>query len=168
MSIYICPFVYLMHINTQVRARTHTRTSWVPLWTLIPKPSDCQLHLPLLMLFQPSRLIQGHEHQGSLFLWCARVCVGVFRHAYVCLSVHLCVCVRACMSMSSLLTNPSHPSDTVTLSTLCFLSPSDWLPPWREPRTHQIMPLFHWETVWFIYFSLVPRSQGTHSCNIHI
>ena len=94
MSIYICPFVYLMHINTQVRARTHTRTSWVPLWTLIPKPSDCQLHLPLLMLFQPSRLIQGHEHQGSLFLWCARVCVGVFRHAYVCLSVHLCVCAR--------------------------------------------------------------------------
>lgn len=59
---------------------------------------------------------------------CEHVCVCVFRHASV--------CVCACMSMSSLLTNPSHPSDTMTLSTLCFLSLSDWLPPRRDSGTH--------------------------------
>lgn len=41
--------------------------------------------------------------------------------------------------MSSLLTNLSHPSDTMTLSTLRFLSPSDWVPPWRDPRTPHII-----------------------------
>lgn len=33
----------------------------------LPHPSDCQLQLPPLLLFQPSRLIQGHERQGSSF-----------------------------------------------------------------------------------------------------
>ncbi len=75
----------------------HTHTPPVPLRTLIPKPSDCQLHLPL-MLFQPSRLIQGHERQGSLFVL-ARVhahlpvCVCVCVQACICLSVCLCLCV---------------------------------------------------------------------------
>lgn len=100
----------------------------------------------------------------DLFLSCALVCVPV--HMSVCLSVCLRVCT--CMSMSSLLTNLSHPSDTMTLSTLCFLSPSDSLPPWREPRTHQKMLLFRWETVSFIYFSSVPESQCSHYRNVHM
>lgn len=73
----------------------------------------------------------------------SHVCLCVLRRAYVCQSVRpgLCVCApaRACMSMSSPLTNPSHPSDTTTLSTLCFLSPSDSLPPRRGARTLQMM-----------------------------
>lgn len=136
-------------------SKPHIRTRLSsPSMTLILKPSVCQLHLPLLMLFQSSRPIQGHEHQGSLFLCRALVCVCVC----VCIRKSVCMCVCASMSMSSLLTNPSHPSDTVTLSTLCFLSPSDWLPPWREPRTHQIMLFFHRETD--LYTSA--QSQHTH------
>lgn len=93
----------------------------------------------------------------DLFLCCAPMCAC----ACVCIRLSVCLYMCACMSMSSLLTNPSHPSDTVTLSTLCFLSLSDWLPPWREPRTHQIMLLFHRETVWFIHFRSEPKASAS-------
>lgn len=74
---------------------TNTHKPQVPLWTFIPKPSDCQPHLPpFLMLFQPSRLIQGHEHQGSLFVLCANVCAGVCVHSSICLSVYVCLHVN--------------------------------------------------------------------------
>lgn len=74
---------------------TNTHKPQVPLWTFIPKPSDCQPHLPpFLMLFQPSRLIQGHEHQGSLFVLCANVCARVCVHSSICLSVYVCLHVN--------------------------------------------------------------------------
>lgn len=57
------------------------------------------------MLFQPSRLIQGHEHQGSLFELCASMCASVYVCLFVCLSacVHMHVNVlTANKSVSSL------------------------------------------------------------------
>lgn len=88
----------------------------------------------------------------------------------VCSVMHVSVCLCAGKSVSSRLTNQSHP-DTVTLSTLCSTFPSASSRPWRERtllkrRNSHIykLPLFRPGVLIFtVFFTGTRASAHTHS-----